>query len=98
MGHANVPTTRLLGLSGGLRRQSYSTATLRAPGHAIGDRVEIVLHPLDTIPPHNQDLDTAELPEPVAALRHAMRKTRSLIIVTPEYDHGLPGMLKNALD
>ena len=98
MSHVTVSAPRLLGLSGSLRRQSYSTAILHGLRHAISDRAEIVLHPLDTIPPYNQDLDTAAPPEPVAALREAVRTAHGLIIATPEYNHGLPGMLKNALD
>ncbi len=89
---------RLLGLSGSLRRQSYSTAILRGLGHALADKAELVLHPLDAIPIYDQDLDTAEPPAPVAALREAIAAADGLVIASPEYNHGLPGMLKNALD
>ena len=92
------PIPRLLGLSGSLRRQSWSTAILRGLAHAIGERAALVLHPLDTIPMYNQDLDTAEPPEPVTALRRAIGAADGLVIAAPEYNHGLPGMLKNALD
>ncbi len=93
-----MSTPRLLGLSGSLRRQSYSTAILRALGHSLTGRAELIVHPLSTIPIYDQDLDTAEPPAPVAALREAIRVADGLVIATPEYNHGLPGMLKNALD
>ena len=89
---------RLLGLSGSLRRQSYSTAILRGLGHALGGQAELSLYPLDLVPLYDQDLDTAEPPAAVAALREAIGLADGLIIATPEYNHGLPGMLKNALD
>lgn len=88
----------LLGLSGSLRNGSYSTAVLRALAERVEDGVTLRLHPLGEVPLYNEDLDTAEPLAPVAALRDAIRAADGLVIVTPEYNYGLSGVLKNALD
>lgn len=88
----------LLGLSGSLRQGSYSTAVLRALAERLGDGVELRLHDLGEVPLYNQDLDGTEAPAAVVALRAAIAAADGLVIVTPEYNYGLPGMLKNALD
>ena len=89
---------RLLGVSGSLRRDSYSTAILRTLREALAPDVELVLHPLDTVPLYNQDLDTQTPPEGVARLRAAITSSDGLVIVSPEFNYGMPGVLKNALD
>ena len=89
---------RLLGLSGSLRQGSYSTAVLRGLRDAAADRADIVIHALDAVPLYNQDLDTDTPPAGVAALRDAIGQADGVIIVSPEFNYGLPGVLKNALD
>ena len=88
----------ILALSGSLRRASYSTGLLRALAIAAAEQAEVILHPLGAVPLYDQDLDTADAPPAVAALRAAIAAADGLIIATPEYNHGIPGMLKNALD
>jgi chromate reductase len=58
--------------------------------------MEIV--PLDDIPPYNEDNDIGEGPGGVAALRRAVIVCDAMVIVSPEYNHGIPGQLKNAID
>ena len=89
---------RLLGVSGSLRRDSYSTAILRTLREELAPAVELVLHPLDETPLYNQDLDTEAPPEGVRRLRAAITDSDGLVIVTPEFNYGMPGVLKNALD
>lgn len=89
---------RLLALSGSLRQASFSTAVLRGLADAAASRAEIVVHTLNDVPPYNQDLDTATPPDGVVALRAAIGGADGLIIVSPEFNYGLPGVLKNALD
>jgi chromate reductase len=90
---------RLLGLSGSLRRGSNSTAVLRglqdalAPGRAVLD-----IFPLCTIPLYNEDDDGENAPESVRALRSAIDTSDGVIMISPEYNHGMSGVLKNALD
>ncbi len=91
-------TTRLLGISGSLRRDSHTTAVLRTLAQALPADVELTLHPLSDLPLYNQDDDTATPPAAVAALREAVAAADGLVIATPEFNYGLPGVLKNALD
>lgn len=93
-----MPRVNLLGLSGSLREGSYSTAVLHAVAERLDHGAELRVHPLGDVPLYNQDLDTAEPLPPVAALREAIAAADGLVIVTPEYNYGMPGMLKNALD
>ena len=88
----------LLALSGSLRQHSYSTAILLSLRDAGADRADVRLHPLAAVPLYNEDLDTGSPPEGVTALRQAVAEADGIIIATAEYNHGLPGVLKNALD
>jgi chromate reductase len=91
---------RLLGVSGSIRRGSGNTAVLQALREALASRpgVELTLHPIDTLPLFNIDLEGRELPQAVLALQQAVRDADGLVICTPEYNYGTSGVLKNALD
>jgi chromate reductase len=84
-------------LTGSLRRDSYSTAILRGLQTELGDGTELAIRDLQ-IPLYNEDEDGAATPEPVRALREAIAASDGLVIATPEYNHGIPGVLKNAID
>lgn len=72
---------------------------LRAAAMIAPPRVEVVLYTeLGTIPPYNPDFDIEPVLEPIARLRAALRDASAVIFSTPEYAHGIPGALKNALD
>jgi chromate reductase len=90
---------RVLGITGSLRRDSYNHALLRAAAERLPAGAELVeFDRLDEIPPYDADAEAAGTPEPVEALRRAMRKADAVIVATPEYNHSIPGVLKNALD
>jgi chromate reductase len=89
---------RLLGISGSLRRESANTAMLTTLGDAIADRAELTLFPLNDVPLYDQDADTDTPPAAVQALRDAIAEADGVIIASPEYNYGIPGVLKNALD
>lgn len=92
---------RVLGIAGSLRRDSYNHALLRVAGERLPAGAELVeFDRLGEIPPYDADLeaDGAPAPEAVAALREAMREADAVLIATPEYNHSIPGVLKNALD
>ncbi len=89
---------RLLGLSGSLRRASNSTAVLRGLQDALVLRVALDLFPLHHMALYNEDDDGEHAPESVRALRLAIETSDGVIIVSPEYNHGMSGVLKNALD
>jgi chromate reductase len=92
---------RLLGISGSLRAGSSNTALLLAAGQvAPADMAIVVYQGLDGLPAFNPDLDQEGQapPEGVAALRRQVAASSGLLISSPEYAHGVPGSLKNALD
>jgi len=95
-----VPMTRLslLGLSGSLRRASNSTAVLRGLQNALGRRAALDIFPLHGVPLYNEDDDAEHTPESVRALRSAIDASDGVIMISPEYNHGVSGVLKNALD
>jgi len=90
---------RVLAISGSLRRSSYNRALLRAAAERLPAGVEFSeFERLAEIPPYDSDLEELGAPEPVEALRAAMREADALLVATPEYNHSIPGVLKNALD
>lgn len=89
---------RLIGLSGSLRCQSHSTAVLRTLAEHTKPGIALQLFPLNALPLYNQDDDTGDGPAAVAALRQAIAAADGVVIVSPEYNYGMPGVLKNALD
>jgi chromate reductase, NAD(P)H dehydrogenase (quinone) len=89
----------VLGISGSLRAGSYNSRLLRAAARALPPGAQFrELTGLDRIPPYSQDLDRGLGPAPVRELREALRRADAILISTPEYNHSIPGQLKNALD
>ena len=89
---------RLLGLSGSLRRASYSTAVLRSLQDALASKTRLDIFSLHGLPFYNEDEDGEHAPDSVSALRSAVETMDGVIMVSPEYNHGMSGVLKNALD
>src|SRR3979411_1529121 len=89
---------RLLGLSGSLRRASNSTAVLRGLQNALAPKAALNIFPLHGMPLYNEDDDGEHAPESVHALRSAIETSDGVIMISPEYNHGMSGVLKNALD
>lgn len=93
---------RLLGLSGSIRRHSHCTAVLKTLadtlGGKTGGKAEMTLFPLNDIPPYDPDLDAENTPAPATALRDAIGAADGLVVISPEYNYGMSGVLKNALD
>ena len=91
-------TIRLLAISGSLRQASSNTALLQAATALAPDHIEIKLYDgLSSLPHFNPDLEPTE-PPAVTDLRTQIREADGLLISSPEYAHGVPGVLKNALD
>jgi chromate reductase len=88
----------VIGFAGSLRRGSYNRALLRAATELAPSALHIVIHELDGIPLYNGDIEAAGAPPSVVQLRDAIRQADGLLIATPEYNHGVPGVLKNAID
>jgi Predicted flavoprotein len=92
---------RILAISGSLRAKSSSTSLIEAASLVAPNGVTVtVYNGLGTLPHFNPDLDGegAVPPPEVAELRRQVGEADALIISTPEYAHGVPGSLKNALD
>ena len=89
---------RILGIAGSLREGSYNRALLRAARELLPAGVELVEHDLRGLPFYDGDLEAVGDPEPVVALKEAIRSADAVLIATPEYNRGAPGGLKNAVD
>jgi len=91
-------TLRVLGISGSLRRGSYNTAALRAAQELAPPGMTIETFDLAPIPLYNDDVRQQGFPPPVEQLRARIKAADALLIVTPEYNYSVPGVLKNAID
>jgi chromate reductase len=90
---------RVLGISGSLRRDSHNSALLRAAAERLPAGAELIpFERLGEIPPYDEDVEVEGVPEVVRDLREAIRGADAVLIATPEYNHSIPGQLKNALD
>jgi chromate reductase len=91
---------KILAISGSLRAQSYNSALARAACELAPEGVEVdVYEGLGTLPHYSQDLDIEGVePEAVRDLRARIESADALLVVTPEYNGSVPGVLKNALD
>lgn len=95
------PTYDFLAISGSLRAVSTNTEVLRAAATLAPSNVVVTLYDgLGALPLFNPDLDVegALLPEPVRKFRAQVNSADAVLICSPEYAHGVPGSLKNALD
>lgn len=88
----------LLGFSGSLRSGSYSAAVLRTVADASADKAQITIFNIGGIPLYNQDIEDTDLPDSVRKFKDAIAAADGVVIVTPEYNYGITGVLKNAID
>ncbi|HKV11069.1 MAG TPA: NADPH-dependent FMN reductase [Thermoanaerobaculia bacterium] len=97
---ADEPTRNLtlLAFAGSLRRASYNRALLRAAQELTPAGMKIDIFDIGDIPLYNEDVEAEGDPEAVARFKEAIRDADGLLIATPEYNHGVPGVTKNAID
>ena len=88
---------RILGIAGSLRHESYNRAALRAATELVPEGAAIETFELDGIPGFNQD-EELQPPAKVTELKRRIREANAILIVTPEYNYSVPGVLKNAID
>ncbi len=88
---------RILGIAGSLRRDSFNRAALRAATELVPEGATIEVFELDGIPGFNQD-EEQNPPAEVTELKKRIRGADAILIVTPEYNYSIPGVLKNAID
>ena len=90
---------KVCGIAGSLRRGSYNRSLLRAAAELAPERMTItVFDRLGELPLYDADVEAQGDPEAVVALKSAIGEADALLIATPEYNHGIPGVLKNAID
>jgi len=92
-------TVRLIGVSGSLRAGSFNTALLNAAQGMTPPDVELVAGSIHGIPLYDGDLERDEgIPSAVTALKDLIVGADGLMLFTPEYNNGIPGVFKNAID
>ena len=91
--------TRILGISGSLRAGSFNTALLRAAQQVAGDGIAFDAVTLHGIPLYDGDAEARDgLPAAVTTLKDRIVASDGVLLVTPEYNNGIPGVFKNAID
>jgi NAD(P)H-dependent FMN reductase len=90
--------TKLIGISGSLRRASFNTALLRAAAELMPEGSVLAVKTIDGIPLYNADVEARGIPKSVTNLKDAVATADGLILSTPEYKYSMPGVLKNAID
>jgi chromate reductase len=87
----------ILGFAGSLRKGSYNKALLRAASESVPEGAELESFDLEGIPPFNQDLE-GQMPQKVKEFKAKIKAADALLIITPEHNYSVPGVLKNAID
>jgi chromate reductase len=86
----------VLGISGSLRGASYNSALLRAAQELRPDLIEV--GDIHNIPLFDADLEARAVPSPVLELKRKVKAAKGVLLVSPEYNHSVPGVLKNVID
>ena len=89
---------KILGISGSLRAGSYNTLLLKNAATSLDDPHSLDIFSIADIPFYNEDLEGEQRPEPVQSLLDAIAGADALLFATPEFNHSVPGVLKNAID
>jgi chromate reductase len=92
------PALSFLGIAGSLRQGSYNRGLIRAAAEVAPAGTSVVSYDLAEIPMFNADIEAGGDPPAVADFKRAIAAADALLIATPEYNHCVPGVLKNAID
>lgn len=95
---AHESPIKILGLSGSLRKGSYNTAALHAAVELAPGGMLVDAYSIADIPLYNEDVRAEGFPPSVQEFRDRIRDADGILIVTPEYNYSIPGVLKNAID
>ncbi len=91
--------THIVGIAGSLRQQSYNLGLLRAAADMMPEGATLDVRTIAGIPLYNGDDEAAAgAPPAVVALKEAIAAADGLVLATPEYNNGIPGAFKNAID
>jgi chromate reductase, NAD(P)H dehydrogenase (quinone) len=89
---------KILAFSGSLRKGSFNKSLLRAAAEVSPEGMNIEIFDLEGIPLFNADIEAQGDPERVKEFKEAIRNAGGLLIASPEYNHGMTGVTKNAID
>jgi chromate reductase, NAD(P)H dehydrogenase (quinone) len=98
MNQAKEATMNVLGISGSLRQGSYNSMALRAAQKLAPPGMTIAIADIRPIPMFDDDVRAQGFPPAVQALREQVRAADAILLVTPEYNFSIPGVLKNTID
>ena len=90
--------TKVLGISGSLRRGSYNTALLRAATGLMPQEATLEVASIRGVPLYDGDVEAQGIPASVSQLKEAVVAADGVLLVTPEYNNGIPGVFKNVID
>lgn len=89
---------KIIGIAGSLRKRSYNQSVLQSITETTNEKIKVTPYSIKDIPLFNADEEEGGDPETVAHFKQAIKEAEGVIIVSPEYSHGTPGVMKNALD
>jgi NAD(P)H-dependent FMN reductase len=90
--------TTIVGLSGSLRRRSYNAGLLRAAAGMMPEGATLTIVSIAGIPLYDADVEARGIPVAVSAIKDAIAAADGVLLATPEYNNGIPGVFKNAID
>lgn len=93
-----MTTLKILGLCGSFRARSYNQMAMQAAARLMPEGMTLQAHDYAGVPLYNQDLQDQGMPPAVEQLRAAVEAADGVLIVSPEYNFSVPGVLKNAID
>lgn len=88
----------IVGVAGSLRRGSFNRALLRAATEFAPSRASVQTGSIEDIPLYNGDVEAEGIPKAVTRLKERIVAADALLLVSPEYNHGIPGVMKNVID
>jgi chromate reductase, NAD(P)H dehydrogenase (quinone) len=89
---------KIVGISGSLRKGSYNSMALKAAQKLAPEGIQLDIADISAIPMYNEDLRASAEPIAVTTLKEQIKAADAILLVTPEYNFSIPGVLKNTLD